>query len=223
MRSRRTTLPSQTAALAGIPAGIQAIGPWAGRRQLFVRFAVEAETATMFTADALKGELTRLTARSSYHSITIGGRDPLAQGDFLTAALTAGAPLPVLLDHDGQRPEALEPLLSALALVQVVVDGTESAGAMERTCASLGLAVAKRVAHALIIVPADGGGASDAQLLRMVEQVHAASDDTAIVVHPTAESASAPDRRWAVWLERATGMHQDVRLLARLPSPTGMR
>ena len=42
-----------TAALAGIPAGLQSQGVWAGRRQLFVRFAAEAETATMYTADAL--------------------------------------------------------------------------------------------------------------------------------------------------------------------------
>ena len=37
MSPGRIKLPSQTAALAGIPAGIQAIGPWSGRRQLFVR------------------------------------------------------------------------------------------------------------------------------------------------------------------------------------------
>ena len=35
-----------TAALAGVPAGLQAQGVWVGRRQLFVRFAAEAETAT---------------------------------------------------------------------------------------------------------------------------------------------------------------------------------
>jgi hypothetical protein len=34
------------AALAGVPAGVQSLGPWAGRRQLFVRFAGEAETAS---------------------------------------------------------------------------------------------------------------------------------------------------------------------------------
>ena len=35
---------SPTAALAGVPAGLQAQGVWAGRRQLFIRFAAEAET-----------------------------------------------------------------------------------------------------------------------------------------------------------------------------------
>ena len=68
-----------TAALAGIPAGLQAQGVWAGRRQLFVRFAAEAETATMYTADALANELRRGTARSAFHSIAISGRDPLVE------------------------------------------------------------------------------------------------------------------------------------------------
>ncbi len=66
-----------TAALAGIPAGLQAQGVWQGRRQLFVRFAAEAETATMYTADALASELRRSTSRSAFHSIAIAGRDPL--------------------------------------------------------------------------------------------------------------------------------------------------
>ena len=125
MTPSRTKLPSQTAALAGIPAGIQAAGPWSGRRQLFVRFANEAETATMYTADALRSELKRLSARSRYHSIAIAGRDPLAEGEYLAAALSGETPLPVMLDHDGQRPEALEPLLRSLALVQVSLSGTE--------------------------------------------------------------------------------------------------
>ena len=44
-----TGTPMAAAALAGVPAGVQAQGVWAGRRQLFVRFAGEAETATMYT------------------------------------------------------------------------------------------------------------------------------------------------------------------------------
>ncbi len=40
------------AALSGIPAGVQAQGVWRGRRQRFVRFAGEAETATMYSAGA---------------------------------------------------------------------------------------------------------------------------------------------------------------------------
>ena len=63
-----------TAALAGIPAGLQAQGFWAGRRQLFVRFAAEGETATMYTAEALANELRRGTGRSAFHSIAITGR-----------------------------------------------------------------------------------------------------------------------------------------------------
>jgi len=58
-----------TAALAGVPAGLQAQGLWAGRRQLFVRFAAEAETATMYTAQALRTEVTRLSSRAPFHSV----------------------------------------------------------------------------------------------------------------------------------------------------------
>jgi organic radical activating enzyme len=217
----RSKLPSQTAALAGIPAGIQATGPWIGRRQLFVKFAEEAETATMFTADALRGELTRLAARSRYHSIAIAGRDPLAEAEYLLTALNANVPLPVMLDHDGQRPDALEALLQALMLIQVAMDGCEPPSAIERATASLALAAKKQVKHALIIIPA--AAASDVQLWRIVEQAHAASAETAIVVHPTVESASDPDRRWILWLERAANLHGDVRVLPRLPAPTGLR
>lgn len=220
MTPTRAKLPSLTAALAGIPAGIQAAGPWSGRRQLFVRFASEAETATMYTAAALRSELQRLSARSRYHSISVSGRDPLSDGEYLAAALGGGTPLPVMLDHDGQRPDALEPLLRVLSLVQVCVSGTEGDPALERACQSLALAAGKRVKHALVIVPA--AEASDPVLLQIVEQAGAASPTSEIILQPTAESVSDPDRRWIVWLERASQVHGDVRLLPRLPAPTGM-
>lgn len=221
MSPGRIKLPSQTAALAGIPAGIQALGPWAGRRQLFVRFASEAETATLYTADALKGELKRLAARSRYHSIAVAGRDPLAESEYLIAALRGGAPIPVMLAHDGQRPDALEPLLSSIALVQVEVDGTEQEPVLERACATLALAANKQVRHALVIAPV--ADSSDALLLRVVERAAAASVRTEVLVQPSVDSLSDPDRRWILWLERATQVHDDVRVVPRLPAPTGMR
>src|SRR5215472_14221806 len=90
-----------TAALAGVPAGLQAQGVWSGRRQLFIRFAAEAETATMYTADALANELRRSTSRSSYHSISISGRDPLSNLDYIRAAFEKPpVDLPVMLDTD---------------------------------------------------------------------------------------------------------------------------
>ena len=63
---------------------------------------------------------------------------------------------------------------------------------------------------------------SDGRLLRIVEQAKEASAETSVVVHPTIESMSS-DRRWLAWLERAAAVHGDVRLLPRLPEPTGMR
>lgn len=57
-------VPMVAAALSGVPAGVQSLGPWAGRRQLFVRFADEAETATMYLATALVREIGRQLSRS---------------------------------------------------------------------------------------------------------------------------------------------------------------
>jgi organic radical activating enzyme len=208
------------AALAGIPSGVRSTGPWAGRRQLFVRFARVAETATMFTADALRNELVRLARRSAYHSIAICGGDPLGEADFLAAALDGGAPLSVMLDHDGQRPESLEKLITSLALVQVALTGDEGEEAVSRAMATLRLAADKHVAHALVLMAK--ADPSDGRLLRIVEQAKEASADTAVVVHPTTDSLSE-DRRWLVWLERASGVHGDVRLLPVLPEPTGTR
>jgi organic radical activating enzyme len=216
----RDTPPPAGAALAGIPAGIRATGPWAGRRQLFVKFAGVAETATMYTADALRGELARLAQRSVYHSIAICGGDPLNEPEFLADALEGGSPLAVMLDHDGQRPDSLERVVESLALVQVTLTGAEEDVAMARAMETLRRAAGKHVAHALVLmVEADP---SDGRLLRIVEQAGEASRETSVVVHPTTESLSA-DRRWLLWLERAAGVHGDVRLLPRLPEPTGMR
>jgi organic radical activating enzyme len=219
MIPRETPIPLG-AALAGIPSGIRSTGPWAGRRQLFVRFARVAETATMYTADALRNELARLTQRSIYHSIAICGGDPLGEAEFLAAALTGGAPLAVMLDHDGQRPEALDRLIESLALVQITLTGAEDDAALARAMATLRRAAEKHVAHALVLMAE--ADPSDGRLLRIVEQAKGASAETSIVVHPTTESLSG-DRRWLLWLERASGIHGDVRLLPRLPEPTGTR
>lgn len=215
MTPGRGKLPSLSTALAGIPAAVQRTGPWSGRRQLFVQFAVEAETATIYTADALRGELARLTARSRYHSVAIMGRDALAESEFLLAAFGHPGPLPVMLDHDGQRPSALEGLVSSLALMQVTLDGSEGSAAVERACSSVALAAKRHVAHAVAILPTSR--ASDGPLLRIVEQVHDASGDTQIVVHPLIERAREYDRRWVHWLQEAMAVHADVRILPRWP------
>ena len=208
------------AALAGIPSGVRATGPWAGRRQLFVKFARVAETATMFTADALRNELMKLARRSAYHSICICGGDPLGEVDFLATALDGGAPLSVMLDHDGQRPDALDRLIKSLALVQVTLTGDEDEESVTRAMATIRRAADKHVAHALVLMAK--ADPSDGRLLRIVEQAKEASAETAVVAHPTIDSLSE-DRRWLLWLERASGVHADVRLLPQLPEPTGTR
>jgi len=208
------------AALAGIPSGVRSTGPWAGRRQLFVKFARVAETATMFTADALRNELMKLARRSAYHSICICGGDPLGEVDFLATALNGGAPLSVMLDHDGQRPEALDRLIKSLALVQVTLTGDEDEESVTRAMATIRRAADKHVAHALVLMAK--ADPSDGRVLRIVEQAKEASAETAVVVHPAIDSLSE-DRRWLLWLERASGVHADVRLLPQLPEPTGTR
>lgn len=219
MTQGKGKLPALSAALAGIPAGVQATGPWSGRRQLFVKFAEEAETATIYTSGALIGELTRLMARSKYHSVAIVGRDVLNEVEFLVAAFAEKGALPVMLDHDGQRPDALNGIVHALSLVQVTVDGSESGATLDRICATIALSAKKQVPQALVIIPPDA--VSDGALLRIVEQVHEASGTVEVVLHPTAETAPDRDRRWSVWLQQAMSVHGDVRVMPRWPMPAG--
>ena len=211
-----------TAALAGVPTGLQSQGVWVGRRQLFVRFAAEAETATMYTAQAIAQELKRAATRSSFHSISVGGRDPLANAEFLEAAFSASKPpLPVLLDIDGQRPDAIEPLAKHVALVQVTLEGATLEPPAERAMVSLKACADAGLEHALVLAP--GEQTSDGQLLRIVEQAHSASAKTVVVIHPPYNTPIDRDRRWVTLLERAAALHADVRLTLRLPPPTGTR
>lgn len=212
-----------TAALAGVPTGLQAQGVWVGRRQLFVRFAAEAETATMYTAPAIAQELKRTAARSVFHSISIGGRDPLSNLEFLQIALKSGPlPLPVMLDVDGQRPEGVAALTKHLALVQVTLDGGSLEEPMiERALESIKVAADAKVEHALVLAPGDQ--TSDGQMLRAIEQTHAASEKATIVIHPPPNTPIDRDRRWVMLVERAAPLHKDVRLSLRLPPPTGTR
>ena len=220
----KTRVAGPTAALAGIPAGLQAQGPWAGRRQLFVRFAGEAETATMYTADALANEIDRATTRSRFHSVSVGGRDPLGNMEYLTAALGAKeVRVPVMVDCDGQRPEEIKSLSKVVQLLQVSMEGSllgadaPLANAIEtmREASKMG------AQHSIVIVADER--TSDAVVLRIVEHAHEASEKTMIVVHPATGTPVDRDRRWTMLLERAMALHGDVQLALRLPPPTGMR
>jgi len=211
-----------TAALAGVPTGLQSQGLWIGRRQLFIRFAAEAETATMYTAAAIAQELKRTAARSIFHSISIGGRDPLSNLEFLVAALASGPlPLPVMLDVDGQRPEGVAALTRFVALVQITLDGATMDSMIDNALESLKIAADAKVEHCVVLAPGDQ--TSDAQMLRAVEQTHTVSPKTVIVIHPPANTPLDRDRRWVTLVERAAPVHNDVRLSLRLPPPTGTR
>jgi len=218
-----TRVAGPTAALAGVPLGLQAQGIWAGRRQLFVRFAAEAETATLYTADGLAGELKRLAARPGVHSISLGGSDALANADYLAAVFSKWTPsLPVMVDTDGQRPDALEHLGTYITLVQVTVGFGGSEALVDRALETLASAARGKHDHALVLAPRED--TSDGQLLRIVEQASAVSDGTMIVVHPPPVGDSTIlDRRWSSLVEQAASLHGDVRLVLRIPSPAGMR
>ena len=75
------TRPVLAAALAGIPVGNQRHGVWAGRRQMLIRFAGPAETATMYTSDALAREVSRLYPHIRILLTTGYAKDALARAD----------------------------------------------------------------------------------------------------------------------------------------------
>jgi hypothetical protein len=215
--------PVLTAALAGVPSGIQSQGVWQGRRQLFVRFAGEAETATMYRADALAREIDRILARSVYHSISISGRDALGNPEFLATVLgQVATKAPVMVDTDGERPEAIAALKPWLALVQVTLELSSNSRPVDRPLDTLREAAAAGCNHALVLLARDD--TSDAQLIRIVEQAHGASDGTMIVVHPgPAGDRPTLDRRWATLIEQAIAIHGDTRLALRIPGPAALR
>jgi hypothetical protein len=210
------------AALAGVPVGVQAQGVWVGRRQLFVKFAGEAETATMYSADALAREMQRHLQRGVFHSISVTGRDPLANTEFLAAALTkAQIPVPVMLDIDGQRPDELASIAQHIALVQVTLDPSSADTMVQRGCETLVAAARAGRAHALVM--AVSTETSDAQILRTVEQVRDASAETEIVLLPPHSGESVLDRRWAVLLDQTMQLHARTMLGTRILRPAGMR
>lgn len=216
----QTPITGSTAALAGIPAGLQAQGVWIGRRQLFVRFAGEAETATMYTADAMANEIRRAVTRSSFHSISISGRDPLANVEYLCALFERRpAALPVMLDSDGQRPDEIARVGRLLSLVQVTLEGAGLETMSDHGIRSLAVAADCELPHALVLAPNEH--TSDAQLLRIVEQADGASAATQVVVHPP--TGTDRDRRWVSLIERGAALHPEIRLVLRLPAGIGTR
>ncbi|GAC1658671.1 MAG: hypothetical protein NVS4B3_26240 [Gemmatimonadaceae bacterium] len=175
----------------------------------------------MYTAAALGGEIKRLAARSAYHSISIAGRDPLSNAEFLQAVFSAeGSPLPTLLDCDGERPEAIEGVRKFVTLVQVTMDPAVAAPTAERGVATLKAAAEAKLDHALVLIPRDD--TSDGQLLRIVEQAHDASAKTVIVVELPGGGDGSGARRWITLADRVAALHGDVRVALRLPPPIGM-
>jgi hypothetical protein len=177
----------------------------------------------MYRADALAREIDRILARSTYHSIAISGRDALGNPEFLATVLgQVTGKAPVMVDTDGERPEAIGLLKQWLKLVQVTLELSTNARPVDRPLETLREAAGAGCDHALVLVARDD--TSDAQLIRIVEQAHGASAGTMIVVHPgpTGERPTL-DRRWATLIEQAISIHGDTRLALRIPGPAALR
>jgi hypothetical protein len=217
----RSTGP--TAAIAGITPGIQGQGAWTGRRQLFVRFAGEAETAVLYNGEMLAKQVDRAVAHTALHSIALAGRDPLGSGPLIADAFARWkSSLPVMLDCDGQRPDDLAPVLGSLAMVQVTFEFGDAPAVAERALTSLRHAAAAKVGHALVLAPRDA--TSDGQILRLVEQAHGAVPAVQIVLHPAPSGDKPPlDRRYATLMDQAMAIHRDIMFMMRVPGPVGVR
>jgi hypothetical protein len=128
-----------------------------------------------------------------------------------------------MLDTDGQRPTALGELAPHLAMVQVTVDFTGPDAAVTHAVSTLAVAAGAKCRHALVLCPKDD--TTDAQMLRIVEQVHTAAGEVEIIIHPHSPAGETPalDRRWSTLLEHAVLMHSNCRLVVRVPPPTGLR
>lgn len=212
---------SPAAALVGVLPGVQGQGVWVGRRQILVRFAGQSETAVMYSAGALAEDLKRLVVRARFHSITLTGHHPLANAEFLEAALEqAEMELPIMSESDGQRPEAIRALGEHLAMVQVTLGSGVPQTSLIKAAETLAVAAELGLEHALVLVPRAGGTAEDQELLRMVDSAHAASERTAVIIHPAEADDGGPvEARWSTLLGLAAERHANVRLQRCLRVP----
>ena len=128
-----------------------------------------------------------------------------------------------MIDCDGQRPEEIRGLAKVVQHVQVAIEGSllGADGPMGSAIASVKEAASMGAKHSLVLTADER--TIDSVVLRIVEQAHAASETTIVVIHPATGTPVDRDRRWTMLLERAMAVHGDVRLALRLPPPTGMR
>jgi hypothetical protein len=199
------------------------MGVWSGRRQLFIKFAGPAETAMMYTAEALTRELQRALEKSRVHSICITGRDALANDAFLVASLKQlNSAVPVMLDTDGQRPALIEKLQPYVQMVQMTVETSIEGPALERVAESVKQCDRLGLLSAVAISGRDN--ASDSDYLRIVESIAAANAKASIVMHPSPTEERKPlDRRWSMLVEQASMRLRDVRVVLRLNGPVTPR
>jgi hypothetical protein len=127
------------------------------------------------------------------------------------------------VDTDGQRPATIPVLAKWLSVVQVSLDFRESDAEVERAMETIAAAQSAGREQALVLEPRDE--TSDAQILRVVEQLHHAGEKAKIVLHPStaAERSPALDRRWSMLMEQCATLHPAIRLALRLTAPAALR
>jgi hypothetical protein len=126
-----------------------------------------------------------------------------------------------MLDCDGQRPAEIAELRDFVKLAQVTLEGAGAEANADRAFESMQVAEKAGMQHAIVLCVDER--TTDAHVLRIVERAHGTSEAMSVIVHPSAGVPVDRDRRWITLLERASALHSDVRLVLRLPPPTGMR
>ena len=97
---------------------------------------------------------------------------------------------------------------------------------VKRAIETIAVAEELGIDHALVLAIRDEvAGSGDSPVVRIVEQAHAASARTAVIVHPTPGVGDrfTLDRRWAMLAEQLGAVHADVRIALRLPGPAALR
>ena len=177
----------------------------------------------LYTPEMLARHVGRVVGQSPLHSVSLGGRDPLASEELIIDALTRWqSPIPVMVDCDGERPEAVTKVAPYVAMIQVTVEFVNTTSSLDRALASLAAASAAGREHAAVLTPHEG--TTDGQMLWFIEQAHGVAPGTKIVVHPVVGTERAGvDRRYASLVERGMAIHHDLAFWLRIPPPVGAR
>ncbi len=217
----------------------QGEGPFAGSKQLFIRFwgcnldcqfcDTHLESYKSFTREALLGKI--LDFEDDYNELTLTGGEPLLYAGFLKEFL----PLfrkhrkhEVYLETNGTLPEELESVLEYVDIISMDVKLPSSAGYLVDFW-GIHKAFARLASRKELIVKAvvtDSTGMDDIKM--MSEMVSGLSKDNVVVLQPVTpvrETVKEPDGEmisyFKQYLEKDTG--RDVMVLGQVHKCLGIR